>query len=715
MIDANRLPFVALPGLTPDSLGNYLASLGLLRILARKWPSVRIAWRNDVLHMVGGPARFEDLLDELVNVAIHRRWTPYQRDWLDAQKRSTKAKSGAGFALWQSAAGEDVLEMIAAHIVPAARLAFNPLMGKGGSVGNRDLTDGWRRTIVALEGSAKEKRAALEDLLVGRPIRWLLDEAPLEPNATGSKKKKGSLNAACWFSDANKLYNSGQKPYREGRVSPWAMALACEGLVFWVGGASRRLGARSRAVGAFPFVTNAAAPSAAGEGGHDWAEVWAPMWTRPMTLPEVRALFQRGRAEVHGRGVLTPSAFATAIVRRGVDAGISEFRRFVLGQTTSANTFEPRFEGRFHLPSSMDTQAPSSKTHAAVSKALENVLGLVESLPRDTKKGKRWRFVGLRGPIEAALLRSAASPEDSGASCDLLDAIVGTLDRVDRNRGFRAKRVSWRPLPIKWLPALFVEEPPTAEARLALALVSGFPRSRPFALYRFGVDWKYSRFEHTDRPPARWVWGPGELPRVLSTVLIRRTLDWETAHKQVGSGEEPVRSLLPASCAHVTQWFEGVIDESLLSRWISRLALFDWRFVPHTVRSLALPPEDTTEVDGALCLFGLFQPLFDLRPVRSRWPNHDLLSPESGARTPGAARRLANLIRVGQIDSAVRFARSRYSMADAPLAKTDAPWRFDDPERLLVPILFPVYDKERLNLIQRWLRPRREKGETVYA
>jgi len=40
-----RLPVLALPGLSPDSLGNYLASLGLLRVLSRKWPSTRIAWR----------------------------------------------------------------------------------------------------------------------------------------------------------------------------------------------------------------------------------------------------------------------------------------------------------------------------------------------------------------------------------------------------------------------------------------------------------------------------------------------------------------------------------------------------------------------------------------------------------------------------------------------------------------------------------------------
>src|ERR1700733_1141802 len=61
-----RLPILPLPGLSPDSLGNYLASLGLLRVLTRKWPSTRIAWRDEVLHVVGVDLTLDALLDELV-------------------------------------------------------------------------------------------------------------------------------------------------------------------------------------------------------------------------------------------------------------------------------------------------------------------------------------------------------------------------------------------------------------------------------------------------------------------------------------------------------------------------------------------------------------------------------------------------------------------------------------------------------------------------
>jgi CRISPR-associated protein Csx17 len=678
-------------------------SLGLLRLLAQKWPEVGVAWKEEVLHVVGGPDRLENLLDQLMEVAKNKRWTPYARGWVNKQKESTKRKTGTPLAEWQAHASEEDLELFAAHVVPRDRAHFNPLLGSGGNAGKRAFSDGWNKAVDELQKVAGtpcgKARQELESLLQGGSHSWLLEK----------------LNAASWFSEANKLYNSGQSPYREGLVSPWAMALACEGLPFFAGAASRRLGSRARAVGAFPFVTQAAAPNTSGEAGRDNAEVWAPLWERPMTLPEVRALFARGRAEVLGRGAVTPAAFATAIVERGVDAGITGFLRFSLGRTTSANTFEPRFEGRIVLPAG---DAPNHATEAAtpLARVLERLLALVDRLPRDEKKGKRWRFAGLRGPIERAMIQLAASPSDPAASFVLLDAVVASLDKLDRNQSYRARQISWEPLPVEWLPALFGGEAPPLEARLAMAVVSGFPAGRPFALYRFGVDWQYGRYVHPKQAPLRWVWGSGTLPRVLANVLARRVLDWERATKDNSREEPPARIHLPASCQHVNAWLDGQVDEPLLERWLSRLALFDWRSVPESVRTRVARQEGSNgPIGGALAMFGLVQPLFDLQPVRPPGSEDNLLDPESGARTPAAARRLIALIRTGQVDTAVAFAMSRYAMAKTWLVRAAAPWFLEDPERLLASLLFTIPLRERGRLIQRWIRPQREKGDFAYA
>lgn len=708
------LPVLALPGLSPDSLGNYLASLGLLRVLSRKWPSTRIAWRDEVLQVVGGPPTLDALLDELVRVADaqtesdtdKREWTQYDKAWSDAQKRGTAKKSGAPLARWQAKAAESHLELFAAHAVPHARVSFNPLLGSGGNAGRRDFAAGWKQAVDALATAPKktkgrgkkaaigssdstsapdERRSELQAWLLGQPITWLIEK----------------LAAGSWFSAATKLYNSGQSSAREGKTSPWAMVLACEGLAFFAGGASRRLGARSRVVGAFPFVILPIAANAEKEADRLCGEVWTPLWTQPMTRAEASTLFSRGRAELHGRGALTPAAFATAIRVRGVDAGVSEFRRFTLGRTTSANTFEPRLETRFAL------DAGPGGTYAVTSLTLERATALIEQhgFPHDGK-----RFVGLRGPIEAALLDVAAEPDGAEAGVTLLDAVVTALDRVDRNRSFRAGKVRWEPLPLEWLPSLFADERPGVEARLALSLVSGFPVAQPFATYRFGVEWKYgptyARYTHAERPPARWVWGPGELARVLGAVLSRKLLDQESKSDKAPRGRSP----LPATISQLSQWLAGGIDESLLSTWLSRLALFDWRTVPQEVRALTHSEVHRQRVDGDLAVFGLIQPLVDQRPLVVRNLSlSDLLADETGARTADASRSLVMLMSTGNTDAALRLASRRYAMAGAHLASFDTPWRSHDPGRLVAALLFTVSDRDRAVLFERWLRPRRRQ------
>jgi CRISPR-associated protein Csx17 len=722
-----RLPALALPGLSPDSLGNYLASLGLLRVLSRKWPSTRIAWRDEVLQVVGGPPTLDALLDELVRVADtqtteQKEWTQYDKPWSDAQKKGTRAKSGRPLALWLAQAAEQYLALFAAHAVPQARTSFNPLLGSGGNAGRRDFAKGWKHAVDALaaapmkskrpksrgkkaavsDGGAvsyiDERRSELRALLQGQPATWLLDK----------------LSAGSWFSGATKLYNSGQSPSREGQTSPWAMALACEGLPLLAGCPSRRLGARARAVGAFPFVTEAAAPEGVGEAGRILGEVWAPLWARPMTLAETATLLSRGRAELRGRGALTPAAFAAAIRKRGVDAGVNQFHRFTLRRTTSVNTFEPRFEARFARYGDRDGAT------AATSITLERVAALIEQrgFRGDRKSGQRPRFEGLRGPIEAALLNFAAEPHRSDAASVLLDSIVASLDRIDCNRSFRERQVHWQPLPIEWLPSLFADEPPGTEARLALSLVSAFPAAQPFATYRFGVEWRhratFARYTHGERPPARWVWGPGNVARLLGALLSRRLLDeGASGASDADCASGPAQLTAPTS--DVRRWLASDLDESLLHAWLSRLALFDWRKVPHEVRSLIEPDSARVEADGALVLLGLVQPLVDGRRlvIESLSPD-DLLSDEVGARTAQVARSLVTLIRSGDLESAIRLAGSRYAMAGARLASIDVPWTVHEADRLVAALLFPIPVRDRAFLFKRWLRPRRRQpgGET---
>lgn len=319
------LTVLPLPGLHLDSLGLCLSALGLLSLCSRHWPSVRGGWRGGVFYLAGGPVTEDELIQFVAGIGERGKWSPYHKGWDKHQKADTKAKSGANTALWRAReADEDTLSRLQSHISPAARLSFNPLFGTGGNAGKRDFATGWVKATGAIQKPPKGwKRetlnADLAAFLRGGPGLCLAD-----------------FNAGCWFGAANKAFNSGiARPFREGQISPWAMALACEAFGLFQGSASRRLGSARRATGAFPFVTSGASPAAVGEAGKNLGELWLPVWEQPMSLPEVTALYQRGRAEVNGRGATTSPAFAAAILQRGVDAGIREFRRFLLLRTTS--------------------------------------------------------------------------------------------------------------------------------------------------------------------------------------------------------------------------------------------------------------------------------------------------------------------------------------------------------------------------------------------
>ena len=87
---------------------------------------------------------------------------PYERGWADAQKASTKAKSGAKLALWQAGADEADLELFAAHADPALRVYFNPLLGSGGNAGKRAFADGSKKATETLQppkNKASKKKA----------------------------------------------------------------------------------------------------------------------------------------------------------------------------------------------------------------------------------------------------------------------------------------------------------------------------------------------------------------------------------------------------------------------------------------------------------------------------------------------------------------------------------------------------------------------------
>ena len=695
----NSLPVVPLNGLRADSLGGYLASLGLLSLAARRWPSVRACWRNTRFCVVGGPMAMDELVEFLNKTGEKNAWTKYTKPWDEDKKKDVedgkKEKPPIRTPRWRALeAGEQSLSLFGAHLALDSRVRMNPLLGSGGNTGQRKFDRGWRRAVGCIENPPRGQnrasmKADIEAFLGGKSCAYL-----------------GDFSAGSWFGVANKIYNHGtRRSFREGEITPWAMALACEGLPYFAGGVSRLLGSRRQPKGAFPFITAAMAPQGADEAGGVEAEVWAPIWDQPMTEPELRSLFLRGRSELGGRGATSSAAFAVGVTSRGVDAGISEFRRFLLLHTTSAQTFESR----------LATVVPVPKTNpdSATTRAIRTIVEFHETLPADRKIGKRWRFSGLRGPLEQALVDfSSTEPGagNAGQAWALVDEVFATLVKVDRNRTFRKPNVRFQLLPGEWATRLFQEDPPERddrEIRLALAMSSlaGNLLCPPAIAYRIGVQKGTvgPRWEFPESPPARRVWNDAELTGNLCAVAERRTME----ALQKAAPHPPFGAAIRVGLDDIHSWLSDDVDEERLRLWLDRLWVFDWSGEANGEAAKELQRGFSRVrrpiVDGVLAIYALF------RPLASDWLFHQVLQ-ESDVRaertsTCACFGRVIAMLRHGDVKGAADVALAAYRSAGVALADFDVPPTEYDPDRLLAALVIPTRDEQTLDVFRRWRVP----------
>lgn len=692
----NSLPVIPLKGLSADSLGTYLASLGLFSLAARRWPRIRACWRSEGFCLVGGPIALDEIIEFLNEVGEKNAWTRYDKPWNNDKQVDVKKKMSEQTARWRALiAEEQSLPIFGAHLALDGRVRMNPLLGKGGNAGRRKFDRGWCKAVERIEkpprGQSRESlKADIEAFLDGKSCAYL-----------------GDFSAGSWFGAANKIYNHGtRQPSRKGEMTPWAMALACEGLPYFAGGASRQLGSRRQPKGAFPFITEAMAPQGSDEAGGVEAEVWAPIWEQPMTVPELRSLFLRGRAELRGKGAVSPSAFAVGVTSRGVDAGILEFRRFLLLHTTSAQTFESR----------LATAVPVPKTNldSATKRAIQIIVAFHETLPVDRKVGKRWNFSGLRGPLEQALVDFAATApvarhvEQAWA---LVDRMFATLVKVDRNRRFRTHNVRFQLLPGEWAAKLFHQDPPSQEARLALAVSSLYetPYCPPAIAYRIGVEKKNSRlrWEFPESPPARRVWSDAELADNLGLMAERRTMD---ALKKPAPHPPFGASIFGASIKvgleDVHSWLSADLDEEQMGLWLNRFCMFEWSSEPsdEAIKELQHSfPRTRPAVDDMLAIYALFRPLVSNRLF------HQVLH-ESGVQAEQASTcahlgRAIAMLRHGDVNAAAEEALATYHSAGVALADFNVLPDGYNPGRLLAALVIPTRDEQVLAIFRRWRAP----------
>jgi CRISPR-associated protein Csx17 len=767
------LSVIRLAGLHLDTLGHYFAALGLLRLAAREWPAVKGCWRNGIFHIVGGPQNLAELESFVLNVGANNQWTRYKINRPENAQSDTPEKKARDLALWLARdTGEIEATLAQSHVAAGQRRDFNPTFGSAGNSGNRNFPKGWRSAVDAIWGNSEFSKALTEKVSKAQDqaikamagatkvgtkkhqdalqrqknadeMKTLLEAPKLHlsaflygelcllnpsvrlPKASNPKQKEtvcflSDYGAACWFSAANKIYNfSPDKPYREGQITPWAMLLACEAFPLLVGATSRQIGSQRKGTGAFPFVTQGVAPEADKESGIIEGEFWAPVWSKPLALAEISALYKRGRAEVSGRGAITSAAFAAAIIQKGTDAGLAEFRRFSLLHTTSAQTFESRLASVHPLGTDAD---------AAQATAVSRIIRFRDSLPREYKKGTSWIYRGLQGPIDNALVRLASAGRNDGLraenSWSLLDAVFASLEKSANNKTYREREPQLELLPVSWAVSLLENEREiTPELRIALALATlraEMPNKAaaetkrampaPFIAYRIGVvpAWKnnWRKIKIAKRIPLRVVWSQRGFTDNVCAVISRRV-----AVEAESGTEPPCDTQLNLSLADIFSFLNNETDDALLTCWLDRFLLFDWSFIaPEERGEFSVILKDNSDKRPLLpveILWTFFRPLFHAYTCKQLGIKDDQKTP-----TTGFLRSLIALLERGDTAAAYHAAVARYkslSKATADFGGNAFMLSDTEPRRLLAALLLPPSPAVVAKTFSRWTLPSRSR------
>ena len=351
-----------LPGLRPEPLASYLAGLGLIRVLGEQAdPTATAAWTPDGLAIsTTVPDIAAWLADEYVPTPVLSPWNngsgfglkdkeplrvlnvlrkhpsarlaPFRKAIQLGEDVVRKGRA-AGWITGAAGGGDKgrlvqefrnrcpdaLLPWIDAAVVLAGDdTIFPPLLGTGGNDGRLDFSTNFHQRLLDIIGASEQARtrslARAGDLLAGTETEQLASAAigQFDPGSAGGP---GSSR----FGAADSL------------VNPWGYVLFVEGALLFAASAVRR---HQHAAGraAMPFTVQGSpdgtASGAAGEESR--GEVWAPVWTREFTLPEIRQLFAEARASWRGRPARRAADFYAATRTLGVARGIDEFTRYGL-------------------------------------------------------------------------------------------------------------------------------------------------------------------------------------------------------------------------------------------------------------------------------------------------------------------------------------------------------------------------------------------------
>lgn len=591
---------VVLAGCRRQPLAHYLKAVGAFRVVAeqREQP-VRARWQGDALVLIGERLSRQEVeqffLEGYRPTPIVSPWNkssgfdgksiPELEAILEADEPRLEAYQSAIRAarqLVEAAAGEDLTKeelllrcrawlpdealawLDAAVVLTEGGAAFPPLLGTGGNLGRMELSRNYMGHVARILGFAPGRKAPTgHDAEIWLRASLFDEGTPALVSASIAQYDPGPAGGA----------DMAPEGKAESVVNPWDFVLVMEGALLFASAAARRMGSDAGGTASMPFTTSESRVGYASSASSEPAkgELWAPIWHRALSLPELARLMAEGRAEWQGRQARTGLDFVRAVASLGTDRGIEHFVR---------HAFVERL-GQMSLAVPVGVVAVKERPEVRVLGQLDRWLGRLHRVGNPPSGVA----TALRA-VDGAMYDSATNA-GAGHLHRVLRAVAVLHRAVERSRAVRERIGPLSDLVAdQWLPEL---DDHTDEFAVALTLASAKDRDG------WGLRALLSPVREDRRGYLRWtdrsapVAGLGVRPvqEVLTDALQRHALSRSSAERTPEPAEEfdhvghgldlafmyqrsaPLRPVMRAA--------RGQLDGQRISELLDALLLLNWR------------------------------------------------------------------------------------------------------------------------------------------
>lgn len=515
-----------------------------------------------------------------------------------------------------------------------------PLLGSGGNIGNSDFSARFMQALTRclplndVENPTDKTAALLHSALFGRLIAGLdsLAVDQFDPGRAGGANMHQGMEATA-------------------RLNPWDYILMLEGAMVLQGASSKRLGSNSTG-SVFPFVVEST-PAGFDSSGFDTTrgEQWLPLWNRPSTATEIRALLTEGRSEIGIRSARTGVEFAQAVASLGVDRGIKEFVRI---------QYQARF-GDNYLANALGRVQVVLQQSVELLRQVDPWLSAFRRAAGDKNAPPRFRSSLRR--IDSAIFDFCKY-----GGPVYFQQILIALGQAERElaiaKRFRDEK-KLKPLADlskDWIKAADDGSPEFRLARALASLDDAEGKIGPLRANLEAVDWKmcYRAWAEKDRAV---VWNAGDLATNLGNVLQRRVMDGQCA----GCRALPLASNSMVPLETIAAFLEGDLDDQRIEVLLWGLALIEQRSGPNIGHPIWTEETNDLPIHRTYALLKL---LFLPRPLvgepyrgEIRWR---LAREGEAGITIRPEPRILPLLRAGRLGEACRIAAQRLRVSGLP-------------------------------------------------